>query len=757
MRSWQCPAWPWASGLFLGLLLFLLALPHHGEAFAARAPPPGVKQYFASCSGGLSAALEQELLGPHIGASKVEMQKRGCAFWGDEACAYRALIWSRVANSMLQLMVRQRGVVDRQQLYGMARRIAWPEAMGVEDSLAVQCVVGADVSPDIAHTHYSSLTIKNAVVDNFREATGGRRPNVDAQDPSLALVLFLQNDEAWLYRSLSGVGSLHKRGYREQMHKSSLRETTAAAMLQLAGYDPQRHVLVDPMCGAGTIAIEAALMARDMAPGLMRLRRQRDLSVLAPARWPDTDLALLKKVVLEAKNQQLPEAPQPILANDWHPGAIELAKRDAGSAGVFNDLTFSNADVDEYRVPRTPTMIVTNPPWDLRLNEGAGESWEALGRFLKREAGNSDAFLLSGNPDVTKGLRMKVKRKIPIDQAGMSLRLLHYNVLPPLPRAAFATEEEAGGEEREAPFSSLAAGNKRPPPKSSRGNAGLSTSASAAVDSPASLPDDGLSSSSPSSSSSSVSRKDMLSSSAATTMMGALVGTALMAPTKPKAAAAASSLKEQYDRYASTYNALDGGRAAAWLGLEEARHALIGQAYGRVLECGCGTGLNLPYYAFDGGKGTARPALTSLDAIDLSPGMLREAQAKTAALGVATDKVRFQEMDVGSLAFADGTFDAVIDTFSLCVYPDPVQALKEMARVCKKGTGRVLLLENSRSNLAPLAAYQDATANLVADHGGKGCRYNQDVPALCAAAGLRVLRQKPLSAGFFTMLECECT
>jgi len=740
------------------------------------------------------------------------VQKRGCAFLATEEVAYKALLWSRTANGIWQLMVRQRGVQNRDDLYDMARRVEWPEAMSVDDSLAVQCVLGGgEVSQDITHTHYSSLTIKNAVVDNFRERTGGKRPNVDAEDPVLPLVLFLQNDEAWLYRSLSGISSLHKRGYRQQMHKSSLRETTAAALLLLAGYNPTQHTLIDPMCGSGTIAIEAALIARQIAPGLLRLKRERDLSVLTPSRWPDTDQALLKKVVLEAKNQELPQAPLPIFANDWHPAAIELAKRDAGSAGVFHDLTCSNEDVMDLNLnlnqkPDNNNMVICNPPWDLRLNEGAAESWEALGRFLKREAGDSDAFLLSGNPEVTRELCMKVKRKIPIDQAGMSLRLLHYHVLPPkAPRVDRGEDEGEGGREggrrrgddfdkssspqqarRASSSSSPSSSPRQSRPAANDDGYGPTTMMSAAT-AAASFPPSS-SSSSPSISSSfsssslsssfssssfsssfsslsSVSRKDAMITSASSTilMLGALLGTGAWQRPKQAAAAAggtitpsspSSSIKNPYDSYASNYDDLDGGGAARWLGLDAARQELIGRAHGRVLECGVGTGLNLPFYNFKKGESLEPVALV---AIDLSPGMLREARAKAARLGLGEERVRFQEMDVAKLMFSDGSFDCVCDTFSLCVYLDPLQALKEMARVCKPGSGRVLLLENSRSDLAPLAAYQDATASVVARNGGKGCVYNQDVPKLAQAAGLQVVGKKSLAGGLFTMLECTRT
>lgn len=301
------------SFFLLKFLLLLLLAPHGTDAFgapaargaAATSSGPPLKQFWASCSQGLTDALERELLGPDIGAAKVEQLKRGCRFLGTEATGYKALMWSRVANGIWQLMARTRGIRDREDIYTLAGRVEWEAAMAVDQTLGVQCVIGESVLPDIGHTHYSALTVKNAVVDQFRERTGGKRPSVDVDAPDLPLVLFLQRDEAWLYRSLSGLGSLHKRGYRDAMHRSSLRETLAAAMLVYAGYDPERDVLLDPMCGSGTIAIEAALMGKRVAPGLLRLRKATsDLASLVPARWLDTDVELLKEVVRDARAQE---------------------------------------------------------------------------------------------------------------------------------------------------------------------------------------------------------------------------------------------------------------------------------------------------------------------------------------------------------------------------------------------------------------------------------------------------------------------
>jgi hypothetical protein len=362
--------------------------------------------------------------------------------------------------------------------------------------------------------------------------------------------------------------------------------------------------------------------------------------------------------------------------------------------------------------------VVSNPPWDLRLSEGAAESWEALGRFLKREAGGSEAFLLSGNPDVTRGLRMKVERKRPIEQSGLSLRLLKYNVLPPKPKPVSALDADAaaavvpGDEPNAAAAAPAASAAPAPAPaaptaaeaatKPKRGRprkAPLPQSTSPQA--PPTPPTPPQASAAPSPSM--LSRSSLLSSTAAT-LLGALVGLGGLSGLGPAAqdlrASAASGdrstttmtttttttekLRREYDGYARGYDALDGGPVAGWLGLDGARAEVVGGARGRVLECGVGTGLNLPFYR--------RDRVARLDAVDLSPGMLREARARAEGLGLGLGlglaaggreegaggrgvggegafPVQFHERDVTRLeGFADGGWDTVVDTFSLwCV------------------------------------------------------------------------------------------
>eukprot|EP00884_Botryococcus_braunii_P005470 jgi/Botrbrau1/14924/Bobra.0018s0028.1 len=201
-------------------------------------------------------------------------------------------------------------------------------------------------------------------------------------------------------------------------------------------------------------------------------------------------------------------------------------------------------------------------------------------------------------------------------------------------------------------------------------------------------------------------------------------------------------LRQAYDSYAGTYDQLDSGPIAEALGFTNLRRHLLTQADGKILEVGVGTGLNLPLYD--------PMNVLSITALDLSAGMLQQAEERGQTLGLP---ISFVQGDVTRMPFQDGQFDSVVDTFSLCVFPDPAAAVREMGRVLKPG-GRLHLLEHCRSPFAPLAWYQDITAPLVAKT-GKGCVWNQDVIAIVRDAGFQITKAQPALGGLLVLVEAR--
>lgn len=203
-----------------------------------------------------------------------------------------------------------------------------------------------------------------------------------------------------------------------------------------------------------------------------------------------------------------------------------------------------------------------------------------------------------------------------------------------------------------------------------------------------------------------------------------------------------------YDSYAPTYDDLDGGKASSALGLDDARAELFSKAQGKVLEIGVGTGLNLAKYD--------KSRVSSLTVVDISEGMIEEARAKASNLDIPVEFIKADATTELTKIFGSDTFDTVVDSFSLCVMGNEGarNCLAEMTNVVKK-SGRILLLENSRSSSAVLGWYQDVTANAAASTGGKGCVYNQDVASMISKTNsLKIEKEKEYVAGLFRSFEC---
>lgn len=371
--------------------------------------------YFAACTLGLEEVLAQELR--DLGAGAVEPRRGGVAFAGDRGTGMQACLWLRSAVRVQEELIR--GTVrDRDDLYRLAASVDWRRSITHLQTLAVDSSARDSFAND---TRFPGLVVKDAVVDQFRER-GGRRPDVDRDDPDLPLKIVLQGTEARLYRDLGGA-PLHKRGYRELSHKSPLNEATAAGLLLLTDWRGD-GALCDPMCGSGTLLIEAALLATDRAPGL---RRQ-----FAFERWRDCDVAAWRQLTQDAEARAGRGAERALLlcGNDRHPGAIALAKTAAHKAGV-RGIAFANLPVRDYVPPQPPAVVVTNPPYGERLDDPDLEtSWRDLGAFLHTHCRGATAHILCGNPELTRHLGLRADLKVPVRNGPIECRWLRYRIDP---------------------------------------------------------------------------------------------------------------------------------------------------------------------------------------------------------------------------------------------------------------------------------------------------------------------------------------
>jgi 23S rRNA G2445 N2-methylase RlmL len=375
-----------------------------------------LRTYYAACTLGLEHVLAGELQA--LGAGDVQARRGACAFTGDAATGYAACLWARSAVRVQEELAR--GTVrGRDDLYALAGSVDWSRSITHLQTLAIDGAVKDSFAND---TRFPVLVVKDAICDQFRARTG-KRPDVERDRPDLPVKLVLQRDEAILYRELGGA-PLHKRGYRELAHKSPLNEATAAGLLLHTGWD-RGAPLCDPMCGSATFLIEAAWLATDRAPGLGR--------AFAFERWRDADLDAWRRLYDDAEARATAGAARlpPLCGNDRHAGALTIAAAALAQAGLAGRITLTQGDAAAYVPPVRPALVVTNPPYGERLADGeqaVAASWQALGRFLHTQCAGATAWVLCGNPELTRHLGLRASHKHPVRNGPIECRWLRYDV-----------------------------------------------------------------------------------------------------------------------------------------------------------------------------------------------------------------------------------------------------------------------------------------------------------------------------------------
>lgn len=382
--------------------------------------------FFATVPRRMEHLLVEELR--RLGAVEPRESRSGVYFAGGLETALRACLWSRLASRVL-LPLAEFLAETPEQLYAGAAAIAWEEHLAAEGTLAVDCTLTAS---RLNHSHYAALKVKDAVVDRFRNRCG-IRPSVAVERPDLRINVHVHRDVATLSIDLSGE-SLHRRGYREEGGAAPLKENLAAAILFKSGWPETAQnngVLVDPMCGSGTLPIEAALMAADIAPGL--LRRYFGFSG-----WRGHDPRLWQQLIAEAETRRLAglERLPLIVGYDANPGAIRAAWSNLERAGLPGRIHFERRDVGELVPPATGAgkggLLVVNPPYGERLGEVAELHglYRTLGERLRNHFLGWNAAVFTGNPDLGRELGLRARRLHTLFNGALECRLLQFEVTP---------------------------------------------------------------------------------------------------------------------------------------------------------------------------------------------------------------------------------------------------------------------------------------------------------------------------------------
>jgi putative N6-adenine-specific DNA methylase len=371
--------------------------------------------YFATTSKGIEGVLADEIAA--LGGKHIAAGTGGVSFSGNRELCYRANLWLRTANRVL-LQLSEFPAPTPEALYEGVKAIPWPDLFTVRNKIAVEATVRDSA---IAHSHFAAQKTKDAVVDRFREAVRAR-PDVDPAAPDVRIHLRIVRDECTLSLDTSGE-SLNRRGYRADPTEASLRETLAAGIVLLSGWDGQAP-LADPACGAGTILIEAALLATRTAPGLLR-------ASFAFQKLADYRPKLWSSLLDEARDAVRRNGVGRIEGCDISAETIGGAGRNAQRAGVSDFVSFRRCDIRDFSPGEPSGVIICNPPYGVRISGEEGgieEFYRTMGEAFKKRCRGWTAYVLSGNPAATRHIGLKASRRFPVMNGPIDCRLLRYEL-----------------------------------------------------------------------------------------------------------------------------------------------------------------------------------------------------------------------------------------------------------------------------------------------------------------------------------------
>jgi putative N6-adenine-specific DNA methylase len=373
-----------------------------------------------TCSPGLGEYLRQEV--EALGYSIDAVLPAGVKLQGDQYDTMRLNLHLRTAYNVLFLL-KQFKCRSPEELYREVKDFPWEDIISPREYLSI---VGRTDTESIDNSMYASLKVKDAVVDRLVEKTGSR-PDSGPDKSGVVLQVFWKDEFCRLFLNTSGL-KLSDRGYRKIPHKAPLRESLAAVIIMATGYDGTMP-LICPMCGSGTLAIEAALMATHRVPGLLRSNYGfMHTAYFDSAAWQEMRSAAAKQG--KKRGGKADVKPAPIIATDIDPDAVQAARRNAMTAGVDHLISFEVCDFADTPLPPEPGIIVMNPEYGQRMGEieKLKLTYQRIGDFFKQKCAGYTGYIFTGNPDLAKQIGLRTSQKMIFFNAQIECRLLKYEL-----------------------------------------------------------------------------------------------------------------------------------------------------------------------------------------------------------------------------------------------------------------------------------------------------------------------------------------
>lgn len=361
---------------------------------------------------GLEEILAEEIKG--IGADSIEIHNRAVIFHGNKGLMYKANLLLRTALKILK-PIHKFAVFNEKDLYNRVQEIDWSNYLSVENTFAIDSTIN---SPFFNHSNYVSLKVKDAIADQFRKKSG-TRPSVDVMNPFLNINVHIFNDKCTLSLDSSGI-SLHKRGHRLDKVKAPLNEVLASGIVLLSGWKRDCD-FIDPMCGSGTILIEAAMFAYNIAPGIHR----RDFGF---KHWKDFDSKLWENIYKNAMGNVI-DFRHKIIGSDISASSIEIAKKNIASAKLEDKITLFVKPFQELIPPPDGGVLIMNPPYGERMEEeDIGSFYKMIGDILKQRYAGFNAWVLSSNKEALKHIRLQPSKKITLYNGPLECKFQGYGL-----------------------------------------------------------------------------------------------------------------------------------------------------------------------------------------------------------------------------------------------------------------------------------------------------------------------------------------